>query len=502
MSTPSTTFNKEFQDNKSKYKRLNKGNENDNKVFSMVEHHRHILWYNTMITSVAFVFMGVIVLSMVYLNFTYPAEKITSFEAQTLQEAVKSLSETVDALVDRQQQHTMESKSIISELHDRVAQIERKMSKNNNKICTPGCFCFQTLSTTTSGTSVAYQPHDHHQVAEKFHSHMLTNHDDDDNDESNSHEEQLLERKLQILSSAIGLSSPEITSKISRCDQSPILSPINPFHNYTFDVEVDKKISLFQSLSNPESFNDHRSPQYRAACFLLFDDEKDRDSKDYGDTVKLKNEDNTVAVINEFTVERYAFLVFLYTISQTSDKLLPLSILQNHPCEFDFIICNARQNIIRIDYSSQNIVSILPSELSNLQYLEHLDLSSNQLFGTIPSTLGRLHHLQYLNLGKNHLTGYLPSTIGFSIQLQTLNLMKNRLSGSIPSTLGLLTNLKHVLLTENAFVGSIPSHIYLNCQSLESLDLHQNKLTGRISTVISHLSKLKFRKYEYKCSCC
>ncbi|CAB9497232.1 LRR receptor-like serine threonine-protein kinase [Seminavis robusta] len=182
---------------------------------------------------------------------------------------------------------------------------------------------------------------------------------------------------------------------------------------------------------------------------------------------------------------------------------------------------------IRLSHNMLN--STIPSELGLLIDLAELDLSSNVLVGSIPSELGgivgsvsrwnetlgeyvpqEVPRVKILNLGNNLLSGWLPSELGLLTELRTLDLSHNLLSFSVLSEVGLLQQLIELDLSSNGLIGSIPSEIgnvenssscwrtslffgayESDCAMLLLLDLHNNSLTGSLSTEMARLTGLE-----------
>jgi hypothetical protein len=88
------------------------------------------------------------------------------------------------------------------------------------------------------------------------------------------------------------------------------------------------------------------------------------------------------------------------------------------------------------------VSGIIPDALSKLRALTYINLQNNWLNGTLPSWLHRLSRIQYINLGTQFggnegsdllgLLGQLPTELGQLQQLQHLNLELNSLTGELP----------------------------------------------------------------------
>ncbi len=80
-----------------------------------------------------------------------------------------------------------------------------------------------------------------------------------------------------------------------------------------------------------------------------------------------------------------------------------------------------------------------------------VQLPNNNLVGVLPSEISNLVHLKNLNLYKNAISGMIPSSIGEMKSLETLNLSFNKLSGSIPDSICAASSLKKVELFHERF---------------------------------------------------
>ncbi|KAH0724393.1 hypothetical protein KY284_000258 [Solanum tuberosum] len=116
-----------------------------------------------------------------------------------------------------------------------------------------------------------------------------------------------------------------------------------------------------------------------------------------------------------------------------------------------------------------------------------LDFSSNFLTGLIPSNVSGLQNLQWLILSSNHLNGTIPSWIFTLSSLTDLDLSDNNFSGKIQDFKS--KTLSYVTLKQNQLEGPIPKS-FLNQQSLEVLLLSLNNLSGQISSTICNLKTL------------
>ena len=61
--------------------------------------------------------------------------------------------------------------------------------------------------------------------------------------------------------------------------------------------------------------------------------------------------------------------------------------------------------MVSVQLPNNNLVGVLPSEISNLVHLKNLNLYKNAISGMIPSSIGEMKSLETLNLSFNKLSG-------------------------------------------------------------------------------------------------
>ena len=111
-----------------------------------------------------------------------------------------------------------------------------------------------------------------------------------------------------------------------QCHQLPILSPFNVVKGFQYNGRAEKIMSIIYAISSADSLNKYDSFQYKAACWIIFDDELQ------------------IAAEDMFLVERYVIAVFLYDVKQNAELLLT-----NTTCDFSEIVCNARGYIAEVN---------------------------------------------------------------------------------------------------------------------------------------------------------
>ncbi|KAL0289572.1 UNVERIFIED_CONTAM: Receptor-like protein EIX2 [Sesamum angustifolium] len=101
-----------------------------------------------------------------------------------------------------------------------------------------------------------------------------------------------------------------------------------------------------------------------------------------------------------------------------------------------------------IDFSNNNLVGRIPSNITKLVGLVGLNVSKNNLVGPIPTDIGELQFLNFLDLSRNRLSGSIPNSLCDLSHLGVLDLSYNNLSGRIPR------NNQGLTFKESAFEGN------------------------------------------------
>lgn len=145
-------------------------------------------------------------------------------------------------------------------------------------------------------------------------------------------------------------------------------------------------------------------------------------------------------------------------------------------CEWTGVSCGDDSTLVRtVDLSSNGLSGTLPDELNLLKALRVLNISGNSIGGSLPPGFFNLFKLEEINLSGNLLTGSLPEEYGNDgsfESLKTLNVCSNKITGTIPSTLGSIRNLKSLKLGHNLFTGELPEEICnLESHGWEQMDV-------------------------------
>lgn len=123
---------------------------------------------------------------------------------------------------------------------------------------------------------------------------------------------------------------------------------------------------------------------------------------------------------------------------------------------------------------------------TSLKNLEYLDLGGNAFSGVLPS-FSPMKRLKDAAFDNNSFSGSLE-VFNNATALENLFLNDNLFEEALPDDLFYdLTNLKTLDLSDNEIRGSFPQHFY----RLETLDLHNNTMSGPMPTV-DHVYPMKF----------
>ncbi|CAN7064945.1 unnamed protein product, partial [Brassica rapa subsp. trilocularis] len=120
-----------------------------------------------------------------------------------------------------------------------------------------------------------------------------------------------------------------------------------------------------------------------------------------------------------------------------------------------------------------------------------LDLRGGCLKDTLGgnSSLFKFHHLRYLDLSYNNInSSSFLAELGRLTNLESLDLSNNDLVGKVPSSISNLSRLTYLDLSSNNLNSSIP--LLYNLTKLSSLDLSNNRLQGKVPEWLCNLPSL------------
>eukprot|EP00540_Astrosyne_radiata_P017154 CAMPEP_0116869948 /NCGR_PEP_ID=MMETSP0418-20121206/28033_1 /TAXON_ID=1158023 /ORGANISM="Astrosyne radiata, Strain 13vi08-1A" /LENGTH=637 /DNA_ID=CAMNT_0004506081 /DNA_START=48 /DNA_END=1960 /DNA_ORIENTATION=- len=147
-------------------------------------------------------------------------------------------------------------------------------------------------------------------------------------------------------------------------------------------------------------------------------------------------------------------------------------------------------SLTKFDMAGNFLVGGLP-EFSPTSVMEEFEVRENLLTGTIPVSLTNLTTLSTLDLADNSFSGRLPQFAGAAGQLSNLGIEDNEIDGSLETIFATApaNTLEVVQVENNKLTGRIPTRIGL-FQKLQDLWVHNNFLTGTIPTEIGLLRLL------------
>ena len=143
-------------------------------------------------------------------------------------------------------------------------------------------------------------------------------------------------------------------------------------------------------------------------------------------------------------LQRYIIILFFFQSQNLRPRIDAKQLSRKPTCDWDLVSCDDL----------------------NAKFVEKLDFSNQNLIGTVPTEIGLLKTLQNLNLSHNALSGTINVDI-FTI----------------------LPNLNHLDLSANEFEGDIPINL-LQMNTLRALILRDNRLVGTLSNAIMYPEQL------------
>jgi Leucine-rich repeat (LRR) protein len=241
--------------------------------------------------------------------------------------------------------------------------------------------------------------------------------------------------------------------------------------------------------SGEEVFQDKKSPQYRAAKYLL----DDPYTAELATTEELSDRYATVTFYFATEGENWNSCYFGDPQCEGGQWLV------GDVCNWYAVSCNNDGRVSSYNFANaegSGLVGSLPSEMYLLSKMTDLVIVNNTITGTLPETFGEnATSMRSLLLPYNKLTGKIPDSYLSNSPLEFVHLGSNAFSGPIPSNIGDTVHLQQLDLSENLITGTIPDG-FSRYGLLEALSFANNKVTGTIPSQIFGLTNLRFLHFN------
>lgn len=186
------------------------------------------------------------------------------------------------------------------------------------------------------------------------------------------------------------------------------------------------------------------SPQYQALSWLVSDG---------------ASADSAAVVAQRFALATLYYSTNSFTSGSRSWLNASGWLSSDDECSWFGASCDGSSSLTGLNLTDNQLIGLIPDEISMLTKLQMLSLNANMLQSTIPTAIGLLTALKILDLSNNSLSGTLVSEIGSLTSLTRLSLQANNLKGSIPDQLGALLGLDQVRLDSNNLTGEVPDTV-------------------------------------------
>jgi len=116
------------------------------------------------------------------------------------------------------------------------------------------------------------------------------------------------------------------------CNAGTNLSPLNRANSFQFDEKIRDILAMVNSISSPDSLLQIETPQYKAACWLIFQQVDE-------------------IIVDDYLIQSYVVLVFIFStalLREDSAKRLTEA-LPDRVCLSSAVVCDNKSHIIEFD---------------------------------------------------------------------------------------------------------------------------------------------------------
>ncbi|KAJ0620686.1 putative protein kinase RLK-Pelle-LRR-VII-1 family [Helianthus annuus] len=195
----------------------------------------------------------------------------------------------------------------------------------------------------------------------------------------------------------------------------------------------------------------------------------------------------TILVTNSLNIalndDVLGLMVFKADIQDPYSKLSTWNEEDDSPCNWIGVTCDPYSNrVTELHLPGFSLSGHISKGLLRLQYLHTLSLSRNNFTGLItnPILTQLIKNSQFIDLSENGFSGSIPDPIFVQCgSLRSINLANNKLTGQIPDSIASCLTLQNIDFSSNQLSGGLPKNIW-SLTSLRSIDLSNNFLDGEI----------------------
>lgn len=168
-------------------------------------------------------------------------------------------------------------------------------------------------------------------------------------------------------------------------------------------------------------------------------------------------------------------------------------------CSWNGVKCSSSDGVLRgLELMGNDLIGEIPSEISQLRFLQYIAFNGNCLYGTIPPEMGSMPNLLSLELQGNGFSGPIPTELNNADKLQLLNVaMQYQYPYQCRASDGRVVNTIFAKGNpENGYnwglMGNTLGDNVNKWKSMKGLHLFDNSITGTMSSALGDLKYLVF----------